>query len=412
MNELAALPLATYSALGFYAVLVAMCFPWFRKAFNVYSQDGNRHALKGFDFFRGFAAVYVALGHGYWFSTPLMDQSGCILPGLNWASKGVGIFAVLSGFLIYRSVASITTWNGLKNYFVKRFFRIYPLYFVSVLICALFSQYNVPRGVLNYKYFFEDLFMLRLIPITQGANPVYWTLYVEILFYLALPVIILGLRKRMIVAACVLILAALLFIDHGDRYLGLVKYFAFGVMAAELSARLKRFSLPIFIAGLAICFFDFGGPTHDFLAKWHIGYRHPFLDTFGLGLGCALVAIGLPHLPRISKVLDLFPLRFLGTISYSVYLTHMIFLVALLPSLGVLRFVKIPCAQALQMSPLSASYLPLVFLPSVLFWSFVLYMFVERPGILLGRFLISRNKKKEEFDKQSRLEEIPAPLPV
>jgi peptidoglycan/LPS O-acetylase OafA/YrhL len=407
-----ALPLATYSALGFYAVLVAMCFPWFRKAFNVYSQDGNRHALKGFDFFRGFAAAYVALGHGYWFSNPLMNQTGVIWPGLIWASKGVGIFAVLSGFLIYRSVAAINTWNGLKNYFVKRFFRIYPLYFVSVLICALFAQYIIPRGEFNCKYFFEDLFMLRFFPISQGANPVYWTLYVEVLFYLALPAIILGLRKRMIVPACVIILAALLFIDQGDRYLGLVKYFAFGVMAAELSPRLKRFSLPIFIAGLAICFFDFGGPAHDFFGKWHIGCRHPFLDTFGLGLGCAMVAIGLPHLPRISKVLDLFPLRFLGTISYSVYLTHMIFLVALFPSLGVLRFCKIPCAQALQMAPLSASYLPLVFLPAVLFWSFVLYMLVERPGILLGRFLISRNKKKEEFGKPTRLEEVPAPVPV
>ncbi len=389
-----------------------MCFPGFRKAFDTYSQEGNRHALKGFDLLRGLAAAAVAMGHGFWFSHPMFDKTGLAFPQLDYASKAVGIFAVLSGFLIYRSVAAINSPDGLKKYAVKRFFRIYPIYFVSVLLCAGFAQYVGFHSTIDWKFFFNDLFMQRLFPISQGANPVYWTLYAEVLFYVVLPIVVLSFKKRLIPQVCTLLLAYLIVADGGDRYLGLCKYFVFGVLAAELAPRLKNFSLLFFIVGALLCIYDFGGPQNDWVAKLNIGSTHPLLDTFGLGIGCAMMVAALPNLPKLGKIMDVFPLRFLGVISYSVYLTHMIYLLAILPSLSLLRTVNVPCAQALEIGVLPKWFLPLVFLPGVLFWSFVSYVLVERPGIMLGRLLLNNKVTPPPPPVRLKVEEDREPVIV
>lgn len=396
MREISLLPLAIISAAGFYIVVLAMFTPWFRKAFDAYSQDGNRYALKGFDLLRGLAATAVAAGHGIWFGQPLFSKTLAVLPQLDYASKAVGVFATLSGFLIYRSLATANSIDGLKKYAVKRFFRIYPIYFACVLFCALFSQYAKNSTALNWKYLWDDLTMYRLYPIGNGANPVFWTLYVEVLFYVVLPALLLTVRRRYMPMACILILALLIGFENGDRNLGLFKFFCFGILASELSTRLKQYNLPIFLAGVALCLYDFGGPTHDWVAQLNIGSKHPMLDTIGLGIGCGLMLASLPNLNKIGTIMDAFPCRFLGTISYSIYLVHLPYLLCILPSLGLLRIVHVPCEQAVAIGSVYAWYLPLVFLPGVLFWSFVAYMFVERPGILLGRYLLKAMKPAPE----------------
>lgn len=409
MRELSLLPLATISAVGFYIVVLAMFTPWFRKAFDAYTQDGNRHALKGFDLLRGLAATAVAAGHGIWFSQPLFNKTLAVLPQLDYASKAVGVFATLSGFLIYRSLATANTIDGIKKYAVKRFFRIYPIYFACVLFCAVMSQYSKKSTAFDWMYFFNDITMYRLYPIGTGANPVFWTLYVEVLFYIALPIVLLTVRKRYMWLACTVILAWLIGVEHGDRYIGLCKYFCFGVLASELSTRLKKYNLPIFLSGIALCLYDFGGPDFDWVAGLQIGSKHPFLDTVGLGIGCGLLLASLPNLSTIGKLMDAFPFRFLGTISYSIYLVHLPYLLCILPSLGLLRIVHVPCEQAVEIGSTYAWYLPLVFLPGVLFWSFVAYMFIERPGILLGRLLL-KSKKVAASPVQTKETREPAPV--
>ncbi|MCC6977316.1 MAG: acyltransferase [Candidatus Melainabacteria bacterium] len=387
MHQLTALPFATVSALAFYAVLIAFCFPQMRKSFDAYCKDGERTQLRGFDFLRGLAASLVALGHAYWFGHPCFDSAARFLPTIECFAKPVGIFAVLSGFLIYKSVLSIKGVGGLKNYFLKRFFRIYPIYFVSLLLCVAFYQYGLlstTQGVQNLQ---RDIFMLHIFPFSNGANPVYWSLYVEVAFYFVLPLLVLGARKRNIVPLAFTLLAFLILLDTGDQYFGLWKFFVCGVLAAEISPKLGRWSLPAFIAGVGMVLYDFGGASHDWIAALNIGYTHPSLDTLGLAFGTAMLVAALPNLQAIGKILDVFPLRHLGTISYSIYLMHMIFYLAVFPSLGIMKMVQVPCADALAVGKLPALFLPLVILPGALFWSLVCFVFVERPGILLGRFL-------------------------
>lgn len=397
MSQLSVLPFAAASALGFYLLMVAFCFPKVRRLFDSYCHDGGRNTLKGFDFLRGLAAAAVALGHAFQFCQPVFEKSLRYLPGIVYSSKAVGIFAVLSGFLIYRSVMSVKNSEDLNRFFVKRFFRIYPVYLASVLVCVLFSQYVslIPQD--GWPFFLRDLFMVRIAvfphPFTNGANPVFWSLYVEVLFYWLLPMVLLAINKRHVVVVSTTIFAFLILLDNGDCSFGLWKFFLCGILASELSPHLKKASLPAFLLGVALCLYDFSGPSCDWVAALHIGSAHPHLDTFGLAIGGGLMVAALPNLKNVGNFFDLFALRHLGTISYSVYLTHMLFYLACFPSLGCLRMVQIPCPEAIALGKLPALILPLMVLPAVLFWSFVMFTFVERPGILLGRFLLKRKPK-------------------
>ena len=44
-----------------------------------------------------------------------------------------------------------------------------------------------------------------------------------------------------------------------------------------------------------------------------------------------------------------------------------------------------------QMASFSGWYLPVVFFPGVLFWGAISFLVVERPGMILGRFIVKRS---------------------
>jgi peptidoglycan/LPS O-acetylase OafA/YrhL len=118
---------------------------------------------------------------------------------------GVELFFVLSGFLLARPwfVAEVngTSAPSLRYYAGRRIRRIVPAYFISIgVLLALFvpSGYLDPRsvegrlGVLNLGAHLT--FVHHLFPVTasdfRGLNGVYWTLTMEVLFYLTLPLVI------------------------------------------------------------------------------------------------------------------------------------------------------------------------------------------------------------------------------
>ncbi len=110
--------------------------------------------------------------------------------------------------------------------------------------------------------------------------------------------------------------------------------------------------------------------------------------------------------------MDVFPLRFLGVISYSVYLTHMIFFAGYLAFPFFVdngkRTVRSSCSNRYVAEMVFA----LSFLAGVLFWSFVSYMFVERPGIMLGRFLLKEKKCHPPSPIRLKVEESREPVAV
>lgn len=111
-------------------------------------------------------------------------------------------FFVISGMLIYRSY---TRSSSLKSYLEKRVRRIYPAYFVTIVIAALalclLSTVPLPQyfGFGFWKYLLANLLFLNfLAPSLPGVfaansisavNGALWTLKIEVVFYLFVPIL-------------------------------------------------------------------------------------------------------------------------------------------------------------------------------------------------------------------------------
>lgn len=100
----------------------------------------------------------------------------------------VDVFFILSGFLVTRSYQNLSGnfVSKSKTFLKKRFFRIYPIYFVSVLLISylkdshlgsIFSQLTFTYGFLMY----DPAYL---------PNAVTWSLFNEEFFYLIFPLII------------------------------------------------------------------------------------------------------------------------------------------------------------------------------------------------------------------------------
>lgn len=133
--------------------------------------------------------------------------------GVNPGGLGVALFFLISGFVIVRSVERVT-WS---QFLVQRFFRIIPTCFVAVLLVVaamwlIFRQAGAenPNSLTSVL---TSTFALNFYNGAFSAIPVLWTLEVEMAFYLvvaflaALPGRITTNRLMHASAACVLLVA-------------------------------------------------------------------------------------------------------------------------------------------------------------------------------------------------------------
>jgi len=135
--------------------------------------------------FRGIAALLVVAFHLTVRSNELLKQN--LLAGIfSFGSAGVDFFFVLSGFVIF-CVHRYDTGNSrkLKNFLLKRFVRIYPIYFLLTLLI-------IPIYLAGYGHSYKSnidiiLKSFLLYPQSNGIYPILnvgWTLSYEVLFYL------------------------------------------------------------------------------------------------------------------------------------------------------------------------------------------------------------------------------------
>jgi peptidoglycan/LPS O-acetylase OafA/YrhL len=182
----------------------------------------QQRSIPSLDGLRGVAVLLVIIAHlGY------MDRMGSALARHHLASLGklfeveigdlgVSIFFVISGYLITTLLLRHQDGNGqvsLKNFYARRFFRIFPPYYFYLLIVGiLWWVHLVP---MNYGALFSSAFYvsnyypyLLSQPSTQGWLVGHtWSLSFEEQFYLIWPACLhwLG-RKRSAWLGCALIL--------------------------------------------------------------------------------------------------------------------------------------------------------------------------------------------------------------
>ena len=387
-------PLATAAAAFFYAsILALLVIPDFKRwASNnlvMPAPASNQRYLAPLDAFRGFAALWVALNHSWQFPQPIFDSTQRIIPFIALGNNAVPVFCMLSGFLIYRSVVRISSADELRKYSIRRILRIFPCYVVTILACIAIGQIplSLPRIV-------NDVFMLRSIFGNVVTNPPSWSLYVEVLFYGLMPCIVAVAGRRMM-AFCICAVVILLVSDPiGTRELALWKFFFLGALVsmAVTSLRVKletvspamRRNLPlvIFGAGVVLAILLYVMHHKAVSAMLGIDPYNSAIYSIGLGLGTACLMIGAVCSPSLVGIFGNGPLRYLGAISYGLYLWHPIYLALVFPAMEF--------GQAGQIQAFSANYpampfwyMPLVIVPGELLLATLSFVLVERPFLVM-----------------------------
>ena len=130
---------------------------------------------------------------GHWFRNFSTSNAFLVLlpASLGWA--GVAIFFVVSGFCIHLSF--LRGGNNWRNFFIRRFFRIYPAYLITLMFFALVF----PRTRLAFHYVLHDCCQLGSHVMLLhnfsakylfGINPSFWSIAVEIQLYLIYPLLL------------------------------------------------------------------------------------------------------------------------------------------------------------------------------------------------------------------------------
>lgn len=310
--------------------------------------------LKGIDTFRGIAALMVFAYHFWAFALygKTVSVFGIdITPIFQAGYRGVDIFFVLSGFLLFYSLYH--SKNGLKEYYFRRLRRIIPLYYFSLFIIVIFKEPQLLTTLSGISNITKHLTFIQAFweNSSHTINQVDWTLSLEMFFYLMLPFLFwLSGRKwwrtLLVVASMATISFAyrnyvfhnfygiwnekqqLLFTEQLpgrlDQFaVGILTSFAFIKTSKILHGRTAQsIFLAVFFAS-AIAFYYLLGVS----AKMGIGVRDvEWIQAFFGTITAATFAVGLfALLHTFSLVQNIFSNRFFGffgLISYGVYLWH------------------------------------------------------------------------------------------
>jgi peptidoglycan/LPS O-acetylase OafA/YrhL len=195
------------------------------------------------DVLRAFAALGVFYYHSH-IGALLVKYTNLSFLGytdLFGAIYAVPLFFLLSGYCIHASNVKYIRGNKplpLKEYYFRRFWRIYPPYFVAVLFAVAAEQLVQQGSSINKMDLIVHLFSLQGLSVTyfNTINVVLWTITVELEFYILYPVFY-YLRRRyslntaIAIALLVSIISIGFFISKGnislpERYCVLNIWFA------------------------------------------------------------------------------------------------------------------------------------------------------------------------------------------
>lgn len=289
----------------------------------------------GIEFARGIAALMVLLCHYASIITP--DRTV-----LTFLWTGVDLFFVISGFVFAKLIVSSKVDIG--YFFIRRIFRVIPLYFV-VLMVYFFLKAEHPEKL---TFLLNHLLFLHTTNTKEEAfyfNPAFWSLPVEMEFYLFIPFLaILARFKHSLIYLFIIAIVFKAFIAYNmtpnvidiyqklDYHLSaILPEFMLGIFLYQFIHVLDTYSnrrkLLINITAATFGFFLLTLLTIFFVRYGDEGLQQykMFGGFFGLLCAFAYTCLLLPlTLIKLAKDTNIFSrLAFLiGSISYPVYLFH------------------------------------------------------------------------------------------
>jgi peptidoglycan/LPS O-acetylase OafA/YrhL len=288
----------------------------------------------------------------------------------HWQRMGVILFFVLSGFLITGILlnsreASLegnhSRWSAVRVFYIRRVLRIFPIYYLTLLACVLL-RYNPVKANLFWHVAYLSNISGPLAGTSYGAAAHLWTLCVEEQFYLMWPFVILfaprrSLRRIVIIiivtALCYKTLVPLLGLSWAIAtrpLLGCLDSLGLGALLAlqfydrrkdsDSGARLARnallVGLPLLVALQSLWF------RHGMDARLSIAYISLVDLSVALSSLALIRSAALNSSGAVGAFLGWEPIRYVGKISYGIYLYHL-FLVPLAAGIfGLFGFGPIP----------------------------------------------------------------------
>lgn len=370
------------------------------------------------DALRGLAILAVILVHAHLAAPPASPWLQTLMAG---GARGVQLFYIASALTLCLSweFRSAHERAPVRNFYLRRLFRIVPMFYVAiavyVMLYGLAPRTYAPNGVEWYYIPLTALFLNGFHPETvTSVVPGGWSIVVEMTFYLVLPFLVT--RFRTLAALLALVALSLIldrvtgrvfravylpmyppdqaYIVHNFTFLnffgqfpvfavGMLAYWAFrstqgwnqGPNPSLTTSRRPQMlktavtvAAALFVAWLLIWIWLTGANAGQVLSMHVV-----------MGVAFALLALGLAVNPARLLVNPL--TRWIGKLSFSMYLTHFAVLDAF-AALGISgRFGRGDIPAGLH-------YLCVVTVAAAVSW--VCYRWIERPGIDAGRRLIDR----------------------
>jgi peptidoglycan/LPS O-acetylase OafA/YrhL len=180
----------------------------------------NTGRLYGLDHLRALAILLVFFFH---YHLNIFGHPPWLKDFAKFGWTGVDLFFVLSGFLISSQLFSQIKETGtlsFRGFFLKRFFRIIPAFWITVAIYFCFPACHERESLPPLWKYLTFTQNLGLNIAEYGTFSHAWSLCVEEHFYLLLPLVLLALTATGFLKKGYWILPALFVLGFFIRYLG------------------------------------------------------------------------------------------------------------------------------------------------------------------------------------------------
>ena len=349
----------------------------------------NKTYLPGIQGLRAAAAICVVIFHVCYINSPSLEVPWVLSVAVSHMGLSVHLFFIISAFSLLHTYHEASKNEGwMTEYFIKRFFRIAPLFYIMIVLSYGNFIWTVDPWIVLANLTFSFNFIPPLYGSLISAG---WTLGVEFPIYLVLPILI---GREWKLRYWLLIVALTFVISFAARYYLVGPTFPKDYAYYSLFSNLAAFGLGCFafhcVRGLsemrllfrlsgilgAVCLLVLSDSLFHSDA-------HFYPTLFWL---IPLTAICIWQAQESSPILGAAVFRWAGDRSYSIYLWHP-WIIYNLMIFGFYKWIYAFCAAigSWAFVPACCVTIAIVFCIAELS-----YRLIERPGQKIGSNLIRR----------------------
>ena len=291
-----------------------------------FAGDEHPDHHKPLDGLRGLAVLMVVFGHGANHGLGPFGPDSMMIRG----KLGVYLFFVLSAYLLDRQIIKMfqqdrAQWDYWRYYFSRRVLRIFPLFFLALVVFRLANAAGLKVVIHSWAHLWEHLAL-------QRGDHIFWSIPVEFKYYLISPILLYFFHRvlRWNLWAMGITFAAL--------FVGIYQYSVhWQPDGTSTLLYLNIFLMGTLVAVLERCVPNFWNALRTFKPASSLGWSvilafslwswkiddFTSINTFLPAAALWSIALAATFGPGWwASLLSFKPLRWVGKVSFSMYLFH------------------------------------------------------------------------------------------